>query len=217
MAPSSQIRATAARSAACARTCSRKPQTSTLDSAENDKYDGFARLGDRVPPACYCPMDMSSGDSQPDVIRDRRGRESPDRSRMPRVRRAPRRRRSAESCGHRGLRARHEAERNPTDSLFRGSAAGSTCRGWSNREPDCELLCLEDNDVIVSNDDSRGEFAGLTCQINSRHRPHGDRVLDSVTATMAAISDCLAFSISALAACSAQNPRLQAVSIQMPV
>lgn len=37
------------------------------------------------------------------------------------------------------------------------------------------------------------------------------------TATINRISDSRALSISAIAACSAQNPRLHAVSMQMPV
>ena len=61
-------------------------------------------------------------------------------------------------------------------------------------------------------------FRGSTCPRSSRHRPHGAKICPiSLTATMVRICDSRAFSISATAACSAQKPRLQAVSTQTPV
>ena len=60
-------------------------------------------------------------------------------------------------------------------------------------------------------------FAALSCHMSSRHLPHGAMIPVAVTATTHAISDSLAFSISATAACSAQKPMLHAVSMQMPM
>jgi hypothetical protein len=61
-------------------------------------------------------------------------------------------------------------------------------------------------------------FRALTCQSSSRHRPHGTRMRPSaLTATIRSTSDSLPLSMSATAACSAQNPKPQLVSIQMPV
>jgi hypothetical protein len=51
-------------------------------------------------------------------------------------------------------------------------------------------------------------LATLICRISSRQRPHGRTISEPQIATIVSISDSLALSISATAACSAQKPRL---------
>lgn len=60
-------------------------------------------------------------------------------------------------------------------------------------------------------------FARLTCAIISRQRPQGGTITSPLTATAATMRHWRALSISAIAACSAQNPMPQARSMQMPV
>ena len=58
-------------------------------------------------------------------------------------------------------------------------------------------------------------FRQLTCRNSSRHRPQGARISPpEFTATILPISDSRDLSMSATAACPAQKPRLQAVSMQ---
>src|SRR6185312_16162066 len=64
---------------------------------------------------------------------------------------------------------------------------------------------------------SASRFALLSCHIISRQRPHGGRMVPRAsTATTREISDSWPLSISAMAACSAQKPRLQAKSSETP-
>ena len=56
------------------------------------------------------------------------------------------------------------------------------------------------------------------CQSSSRHRPQGGKITPSLfTAAIIRTLDWRAFSISAIVACSAQNPRLHRVSMHTPV
>jgi len=62
------------------------------------------------------------------------------------------------------------------------------------------------------------QFSASTWRINSLHRPQGGRMVPRVsTATMATIRVCRCLSISAMAACSAQKPKLDCVSMHIPV
>jgi hypothetical protein len=62
------------------------------------------------------------------------------------------------------------------------------------------------------------QLAESTCRINSRQRQQGGKTLpSSQTATMATIRVRPAFNISAMAACSAQNPMPHVASMQIPV